>query len=262
MVSKEIVLSISNLSKTFEGPLGTKKNLFEDINLSLVAGQFKSLLAPQGSGKTTLLRIIAGLEKANSGEVDITDTIPNPIKTAFIPSRPSSLPWLNVEKNIEYILNLISKNKDTKNIKELINIVGLTGYEKHYAHNKSVGFRFRISLARALAANPKIILIDEPLNNLDFESKKEIYHLLNDIHVKMDIAFLFATSNISEAVFLSDFILVLQKNPIKILKEIEVNLPPNRRIEIFQDELFDKIRSDVIQVYKSESDYSLHSLTI
>ena len=78
----------------------------------------------------------------------------------------------------------------------------------------------------------------------------------------MDIAFLFATSNISEAVFLSDFILVLQKNPIKILKEIEVNLPPNRRIEIFQDELFDKIRSNVIQVYKSESDYSLHSLTI
>ena len=262
MADKETILKVSHLSKTFEGPVGTKKKLFDDINLNLSKGQFKSILAPLGSGKSTLLRIIAGLEKADSGEIFITDSNVYTAKIAFIPSRPSSLPWLNVEKNIEYILKLIAKDSDAGKINEIINLVGLQGYEKHFANNKSIGFRFRISLARALASKPSLILIDEPFNNLDFETKKEIYHLLNDFHNKMDLTFLIATSNISEAVFLSDSVLVVKKNPIKILSEIEITLPKDRRIEIFTDELFDGIRKDIMNIYVSKSDYSLHSLTV
>ena len=262
MDSNEIILNVSNLTKIFEGPAGTKKKLFENINVDLSAGQFKSILAPIGSGKSTLLKIIAGLGKATSGEVKISDLNKDSSKIVLIPSNPSSLPWLNVEKNIEYIFKVISKKIDNKKIKEIINIVGLQGYETHFANNKSIGFRFRISLARALAVNPSVILIDEPFNNLDFNTKKEIYHNINDIYNNMNISFLLATSNISEAIFLSDSILVLQRNPIKVLGEIEVALQKKRRIEIFKDTLFDKIRNDIIQIYKSESDYSLHALTV
>ncbi|MCX6148891.1 MAG: ATP-binding cassette domain-containing protein [Ignavibacteriales bacterium] len=260
----KVLLNVKNLSKDFLGLGGNKNRILEDVSFNLHEKEFKTILAPQGAGKTILLRIIGGFESATIGSISFEQSKTTKPKAIFIPSNPSALPWLSVETNINFTLEFDSKDELTKKkkIKEVIELVGLAGYDNHIPDNRSVGFRFRISLARALAVDPQIILIDEPFNNLDITTKKEIYSLMRKIHSELNISFLFATSNISEAIFLSDSIVILEKNPAKILKELNVNLPLDRGMEIFTDERFLKSKNEIEQLFKSDQKQLFHTLVI
>ena len=150
-------------------PAGARKHVLENIDFSIIqnpeAGQIISILAPYGSGKSTLLRIIGGIENPSAGEVLLNNVNykTSAQKIIYLSEEPSSFPWLNVRHNLMFASEINSNNGIEKNINNIISLVGLNGYENHFPDNASIGFRFRISLARALIINPKFILIDDSL---------------------------------------------------------------------------------------------------
>lgn len=157
---------------------------------------------------------MAGLEEKSSGTIQ-----DNSKKKIFIPSQPSSFPWLNVRDNITFN----QKNIEETKLQGIINLVGLEGYKEHFAHDKSLGFRFRLALGRALFNDPEIIFIDEPFVKMRDEVKNDIYLLLRKIHNDKKLSFVFGTSNFSEAIMLSDRLIVMDKNPGRTLKSFEID---------------------------------------
>ncbi len=219
-------LEIKNLYKYFHGEAGAKLFVLEDINISndfnKRLGSIVSILAPFGSGKSTLLKIISAIEKPSEGTVILNG---KPYESSdgqviYIPEKPSSFPWMSVKQNIQFSTSL-NKNEIT-GIDDAISSVGLTGYEDHFPHEKSTGFRFRISVARALALKPILILLDDPLKNLHGETKKEILELLRNLKEKLNMNFMFSTTNITDAINLSDKIYLMKGHPGKIFKEIDL----------------------------------------
>ncbi|MHB1685829.1 MAG: ABC transporter ATP-binding protein [Ignavibacteriaceae bacterium] len=225
------LLEIKNLSKYFHGPAGSKIHVLDGINFTIDSveknGSLCSVLSPFGAGKTTLLKIISAVEKPSEGEVILEGKkylYPDG-SIVFIPENASSFPWMNVSQNIEFALRIKNNSKDEvkKRVTELISLVGLSGYGNHYPHEKSSGFRFRISLARALAVQPKIILLDDCFRNLHSETKKELHQLIKSIKQQLNVVFVLATTNVSEAINLSEKIFLLKKNPGRVFHQIDVN---------------------------------------
>ncbi len=233
-MSREFLLEVNNISKSFHGMAGSKQLILDGISLkinnSTKDGNIFSILSLPGSGKTILLKIISAIEKPTGGEVLLLgEKYEKPTgEIVFIPKNTSSFQWMNVHQNIELALrNKKGKNGLIEKVNDVISLVGLAGYENHFPHEKSLGFRFRISLARALSIDPKVILLDDPLINLHGESKKEIFSLLEFISRNKSIAFIFTTSNINEAVSLSNKIFVMSRHPGKIIDEVEIDRSQN-----------------------------------
>lgn len=207
-----MLLKIESLFKIYEPDEGIKISVLEDVNLDIKLNDDKaeiiSLLSPFRGGKSTLLKMISGIENPTSGKIIYDDRIKS---VPLITEKPSSFPWLNVKENVQYGIKL-SKDNNILNAEHFISIAGLTGYENHYPHNKSFGFRFRISLARALPVFPRLILIDDSFKKMDSETKEEAYHLIKKIKNELNVTFIIATTNISEAILLSDKIYLLKKN--------------------------------------------------
>lgn len=256
-------LKLENISKYYPKAAGAKRNVLEDINLSIDTFEkkenFVSILASFESGKTTLLKIISAIEKPDSGKVLLQNEVyDNPSgKIVFIPEKPSSFPWLNVEQNI----NFIAKNKADK-VKGLIGSVGLNGYENHHPHNESLGFRFRISLARALAVDPDFILLDDPFRRMNSETKDEIYELLRNIIVNFDVAFILATTNISEAIYLSNKIYLMKKNPGKIIEEIKLDAETLKAKGLNRQERFISLRNEIEKSFLASGEISQTEIRI
>jgi len=229
--SEDTILEIVNVSKDYYGIAGAKQHVLQNVslnvNFSLTKGKIFSILAPFGAGKTTLLKIACGLEKPSSGEVIVTGKKCEPEqlhgKIVYIPEKPSSYPWLNVEQNIKFAAGLKLKEINPGQIQELISQVGLEGYEKHYPNEKSLGFRFRISLARALAVEPQLLLLDDPLKNLHHQVKKEIKQLIEFIVNELNISVILTTTNINDSISISDEIYLMKKNPGMIIDEIKID---------------------------------------
>jgi ABC-type nitrate/sulfonate/bicarbonate transport system ATPase subunit len=209
-------IKIDSLSKKYSDSTGHVIQLFENISFEIE--KVSSLLAPRGSGKSSLLKMITGIDE----EGKVTDG-----KIVFIPREPSSFPWLNVRENIMFN----AKKMDTQRLTELICFVGLEGYDDHYPNNNSIGFRFRISLARAIANNPEAILIDESLTELSQKRKLELYSLLRKVATEKEITILYATSSVTEAIKLSDKIILMSKNPTKIITEKPILIDEEARVD-------------------------------
>ena len=232
-LNQEYILEVKDVTKYFHGPAGAKNQILENITFRLPApsgrGLFAGIISPVNAGKTTLLKVISCIEKPNSGEIIVEGKNYNSPdgSIAYIPEKPSSFPWMNVKQNIEFALNVSnsSEKKEKINIDEVISIAGLTGYEDHYPHEKSSGFRFRISLARALAAGSKIILLDDIFKNLHGETKKEIINLIKLLPKELNRTFIFSTTNINEAILISDKLFLMSHRPCKIIKELDVDQP-------------------------------------
>ncbi len=246
------LLEIKNISKIYSDEVGYKIHLLENISFSITKGKITTFLAPKGSGKTSLLNIIAGLEKPTAGSV-----IKNCNKITFIPTEPSSFPWLDVEENIKFA----SKLSDIE-INKIIALVGLEGYEDHFPHNKSEGFRFRIALGRALAYKPDIIVIDEPFNNLNNITGKEILSMLRKIQEEIKLTIIFGSSNISEAIFLSDKVYLMKKKPGEIISELDINFGTKRNIKIITKEEFNKYRNKIESIFNEKVDKLLYRFSM
>lgn len=233
-------LNIKNLSKEFVDRAGYKKKLIQNISFDVSAGNITTVLAPTGTGKSSLLKIISGLDSPTSGEVLKTGNG----KIIYIPSEPSSFPWMSVQENI---LLALEKKED---VKKYISLVGLEGYGEHIPDNKSLGFRFRISLARALALKPAVIVLDEPFGKMDPITKGEIYNLIHKINKNEKQTILLGTTNITEAIYLSDKIVLMKKDPCEVLEEIEVNLSAERSLELLDKVEFNALREKIEKIYK------------
>lgn len=181
--------------------------------MSFADGSFTCILGPSGCGKSTLLKLIAGLEKPESGQINNTQTL----RTSFVFQDAALIPWLNVKENILIALSA-EKNlsKDVKNnkLQDVLSLVKLTGNETAFPHQLSGGMKMRVSIARALINDPQILLMDEPFSALDelvrFELQEELWHLWKQR--KMNI--FFVTHAISEAVFLAEQILLFKNEKI------------------------------------------------
>lgn len=228
-------MKFENITKTYSYKNGLNVKLLNDITFEIPSGEITSLLASSGSGKTTLLRIVCGLESSDS-KVNYGG------KFAYIPSKPSSFPWLNVKENILFA----DESIDSTILKNLIHLVGLDGYENHYPDNKSFGFRFRISLARALASKPEFILLDEPFTEMDNRTKFEMLQLIVELNKEKKISILLATSNLSEALLISQNIVLMKKGSIGRLH--------SRKIEYQTDIVLERLKSENYAKYLSEEE--------
>ena len=255
-MNSEKLLEVSNVKKYYHGYLGSKLKVLENISFSIPKDSEQkviSFLAPFGSGKTSLMKIIAALEQASEGEVILEDkkySLPDG-NIIYIPEKPSSFLWLNVKSDIEFILKN-TRNKSSKDINELISMVGLGSYGNHHSHGLSYGFRFRVSLARALAVNPKIIIIDDSLKLMDYLTRKEVYEMLGQVVKKFEIKFILSTTNITEALLLSDKIFFMRKKPGTIFHEFDVERDWKDKDETEKQEKLHALKNDVINFFRAE----------
>jgi len=250
-LNNNLILSVNKISKSFTRLAGAKITVIDNINLRIEkngkSGQFISVLASFGSGKSTLLKLICGIEKPDSGEILVNGNLLNGTKgeVIFVPEKPSSFPWLNVLENVQFGL------EGNKPVQEFIDAVGLTGYEKHYPDNDSIGFRFRISFARALAVNPEIILLDDPFRRMISKTRDEIYDVIRSVMKKYNTTFLLVTTNISEAVYLSNKIYLMKKNPGKIFHEFNIGSETATEMGLNRQERFISLRSEIEKLFTS-----------
>ncbi|WP_352404293.1 ABC transporter ATP-binding protein [Sporanaerobacter acetigenes] len=223
-------LKLVNLTKMFDEENGVK-----NINIDVNEGEFVTILGPSGCGKTTTLNLIGGFLKADSGQIllegeDMKDLPPEkrPVSTVF--QSYALFPHMNVVENVSYGIRFYRKEKKKKALKiamEYINIVGLSGYEKYKVGNLSGGQQQRVALARSMATNPKILLLDEPLSNLDASLRVKMREELKDLQNKLNITMIFVTHDQSEALSLSDKIVVMNKgNIMQIGSPSEVYFSP------------------------------------
>ena len=219
-------LKLRDISKTFTSEKGEKIESLSSISLDIENQEFICLLGPSGCGKTTLLRIIAGLDQASTGTVELGGTLidrPNP-QLAMIFQEYSLYPWRTVVANIGFGLEIrkIPSEERHSIVKKYVEIVGLEGFENSYPYELSGGMRQRAAVARALAVDPSILLMDEPFGALDAQTRNLLQHELLNIWEKTRKTILFVTHSVDEAVFMADRIVVLTPRPGRICEVIPV----------------------------------------
>ena len=229
--SSKPVLQVNNLSLSFIESDGSLEVL-DDISFSLQAHAFVSIIGPSGGGKTTLLRVLAGLEKPTSGDIAIYDhtaQTPQP-RVGMVFQKPNLMPWRTVRRNISLPLELESLPTDQvkKRVEDMIAMVDLQGFEDSYPHELSGGMAQRVSIARALVYDPEILLLDEPFGQLDALTREKMGNELLRIWQTTQKTILMVTHSISEAVFLSDRVLVLTSRPARISLDLSIDLPRPR----------------------------------
>jgi NitT/TauT family transport system ATP-binding protein len=224
-------LSLNGLSKRF-GDL----EVLRDINATIERGEFISLVGPSGCGKTTLLRIVAGLEPASAGAVLLDGRAVRAPggDRGFVFQSDNLLPWRTVFDNAIIGPEIAGRTGavEKDRIRDLLRLVGLDGFENYFPRQLSGGMRQRVNLARALAIDPDILLMDEPFSALDAQTREIMQTELMRIWEEGRKTVLFVTHQIDEAVFLSDRVLVLARRPGRIREDIDIALPRPRALAI------------------------------
>lgn len=241
-------LKIENLSKTYKRN-GEQLNVLDTINLQVMDREFFTLVGPSGCGKTTLIRIIAGLEKPTSGKVIFNEqTIKSPSKKiGYIPQEFSLYPWKTVEKNINFGLkiNNIKKKEAKTRVNHLLDLTGLNEFKDFYPKDISGGMQQKVAIARSLATNQEVLLLDEPLRSIDAQSRNKLQDDIVDIWKKSNRTMIFVTHNIDEAVYLSDRIAVLSSLPGSVKKIIPISL---ERPRVRTSSEFNAIRKKILNL--------------
>ena len=207
----EVLLELKDIKKKFDGV-----GVLEGINLSIERGEFITFLGSSGCGKTTTLRIIAGLETPDSGRVilegrDVTDLPPHKRDVNTVFQNYAMFPHMTVGENVGYGLKIrkVPKDQIRKKVKEMLELVQLSGYEKRKPGELSGGQKQRVAIARALANNPKILLLDEPLGALDLQLRRAMQLELKRLQKKLGVTFIYITHDQEEAINMSDRIVVM-----------------------------------------------------
>ena len=231
---KETVISIRNLSMRFPGKrAGDEIAVLENVNADVSRGEFVCIVGPSGCGKSTLLNIVGGFLKATSGEVTVEGQpvrSPDP-RRIFVFQENGVFPWLNVHENVGFGLRQKTHSERQQIIARYIDMVGLGGFENAYPHELSGGMRQRVEIARALAANPDIIYMDEPFGALDFLTRLKMRTDLVRIWQSEKKTILFVTHDIEEAVQVADRVLIMTARPGTIQDVVDINLPRPRHLD-------------------------------
>jgi NitT/TauT family transport system ATP-binding protein len=250
------LLQLRNVNRTFQAPGGGTVQALKGINLDVEEGQFVSIVGASGSGKSTLLRIIDGLIAPTSGDILVDGTsVEGPGKDrAFVFQSDNLLPWRTVIDNVAYGLHLAGtpRSEAARTAQQLIDITGLGGFERYYPHQISGGMRQRANVARALAVDPKILLLDEPFAALDAQTREVMQLELLRIWETRKKTVLFVTHQIDEAVYLSDRVVVLSARPGTVKTVLDIDLPRPRNLAIKRTEPFTQLADEIWQLIEDE----------
>lgn len=229
-------LEISNINKTFKNE-NTFNHVLDNISLTVEKGQFVSLLGPSGCGKTTLLTIIAGFQQADSGEVLVEGkkvTKPGPDRS-FVFQNYALFPWMTVGDNIMFPMKQqgMKKEERERRLKELLRLAHLEGNEKLFPHQISGGMKQRTAVVRALACQPELLLMDEPLGAVDFQMRQLLQEELEYIVINAKTTAVMVTHDVEEAIYMSDRVIVMSRNKGKILEDMSIDMqrPRDRKSE-------------------------------
>lgn len=230
-MSRKTKLQVKNLSRIYEGNNGPVVAL-QDVNLTVEESEFVMIVGPSGCGKTTLINIIGGLDEATSGEVllDGKPVSAPGVDRGMVFQGYSLFPWLNVQKNIEFGLKMkgVPAAERADQAKKYIELVGLKGFETALPKQLSGGMKQRVAIARTLANEPEVLLMDEPFGALDAQTRVVMQELLADISRRTGTTILFITHDIDEAVLLGERVYVMSRRPGTVRDVIEVNIPGER----------------------------------
>ncbi len=227
-------ISVQGISKTFKGRRkGDEENVvLKDVSFDVQEGEFVSLLGPSGCGKTTTLTIIAGFQKPNGGKIVVNGkevSKPGPDRS-FMFQNYALFPWLKVGENIEYPMKKmkVPKAERKQKLKELLEMAQLTDYENYYIHEISGGMKQRVALLRAIACDPQVLLMDEPLGAVDFQMRQLLQMQLESILQQKKTTALMVTHDVDESIYLSDRVIVMSRDHGKILADVKIELPRPR----------------------------------
>jgi NitT/TauT family transport system ATP-binding protein len=222
-------------------------------------GDFVSFIGPSGCGKTTLLRVIADLEQATSGTITVNGMTPQEARLkrayGYVFQAPALYPWRTVERNVGLPLEIMGLDHAAERIAKNLELVNLKGFEKKYPWQLSGGMQQRVSIARALAFDPKLLLMDEPFGALDEIVRDKLNQQLLELWDRTRKTVVFVTHSIPEAVFLSSKIVVMSPRPGRIIDVIETNLPRNRTLDIRETPEFLKLAHRVREGLKAGHSY-------
>lgn len=245
------LISIQGLKKIFTTVNGEKIEALENIALDVYPDEFVSIVGPSGCGKTTLLKIIAGLEKKDGGEIKVDKEKFDPTReVGFVFQKPLLLNWRKVIDNVLLPIEILKINRASMigRAKELLELVGLKGFEKAYPNELSGGMQQRVSIARALIHDPKLLLMDEPFGALDALTRERMNLELLRIWREAKKTILFVTHGIAEAIFLSDRVAVLSARPATVITAFDIHLSRPRTLDVRTSPEFGKLS---MKVYNS-----------
>jgi NitT/TauT family transport system ATP-binding protein len=227
------MIRLSGVSRSFAGRSGTVEALRE-IDLEVADGEFVAVLGRSGCGKSTLLRLVAGLLPASAGEVQVSgERVTKPRRDiAMMFQRPALLPWRTVLDNVLLPVQIFGwrKSAHRRRAHELLELTGLTGFEKRLPHELSGGMQQRVALCRSLIANPRVMLMDEPFSALDALTREELSVELQRIHMDNGATIVFVTHSIDEAVLLADRVVVLTPRPGRVREILDIKIPRPRTL--------------------------------
>ena len=228
------VLRVRDLHKRYAAAGGTTVAL-NGVDLAIDAGSFVSIIGPSGCGKSTLLQIMAGLATASSGEVFFGPTRvegpPRDVVYVFQQYTRSLFPWKTVERNVAFGLEhkgTLSRDEIAARTREMIDLVKLTGFERHYPWQLSGGMQQRVAIARALACRPAVLLMDEPFSAVDALTRAGLQELLRALWRELGLTVVFVTHDVDEGVYLSGRVVALTRAPGTVAIDLPVDLPAAR----------------------------------
>jgi len=225
------VVEVRRVSKRFE----TRRQdtlALDDISLAVRDGEFLCIVGPSGCGKSTLLNIIAGFDQPDAGEVWAAG---KPVRKpgrdrVVVFQEPALFPWLNVRSNVEFGLRLSGKGRGERRALagDYLRLVGLERFENAFIHELSGGMKQRVQLARSLAVDPRVLLMDEPFAALDAQTRDVLQEELQSVWQRTGKTILFVTHNVREAVLLADRVIVMSRSPGRVKREVRISLPHPR----------------------------------
>lgn len=252
-------VALRSVGKTYGGNQRARQTIaVADFNLVIPQGEFVCLLGPSGCGKSTVLNMVAGFEAASSGTIEVDGTPvsgPSP-ERGMVFQRPMLFPWLTVLDNITFGPRMSGQSQASflPAAHRYVELMGLSGFEKHYPYELSGGMQQRVALARAWITEPKLILMDEPFGALDAQTRLMMQELLLQVWERLRTTVLFITHDIDEALFLADKVVVMSARPGRIKDVIEVGIERPRSYEtIIHNDRYIASKQDILQTIRRES---------
>lgn len=235
--NRETTIAIEHVNKVFNPATDEQVVALQDINLDIKAGEFISLIGPSGCGKSTLMRLVADLLQPTSGDITVNGKSPYQARVdqdyGMVFQAATLYEWRTVSKNVQLPLEVMgySKNDRQQRAREMLELVELEQFDNHYPWQLSGGMQQRVSIARALAFEPSILLMDEPFGALDEFTRERMNMELLSIWDRTRVTIIFVTHSIAEAVFLSSRIVVMSPRPGRITEIVDNSLPYPRNFE-------------------------------
>ena len=255
------IVSFSNVNMTFNAGSANATTALKGINLTIAPGEFVSLIGPSGCGKSTLLRLVGDLLTPTTGDIQVAGKSARQARLdqeyGIVFQVPVLLEWRTIMKNVMLPMELrkSSRQEQRERAQQLIEMVELKGFEKHYPWQLSGGMQQRAAIARALAIHPRLLLMDEPFGALDEMTRERMNLELHRIWQQTGTTVLFVTHSIAEAVFLSTRIVVMSARPGEILHITEVDLPKQRDINTREDPAFFRLETEVREWLRKAKGY-------